>query len=77
MDGGPYSSMGNIMVVLYDIQHSRACGHLQEYVFSIFANTLKQDKANVNELHIDFIWECGREDIPLSLGIILYKAHRT
>ena len=45
MDGCTYSSIGNIMIVLYDPQHFRAFGYLQEYVFSIFANTLKQDKA--------------------------------
>ena len=72
MDGGPYSSMGNIMVVLYDTQHFRACGHLQKYVFSIFANTLKQDKANVNKLHRDIIWGCGQDDILLLLIIILW-----
>ena len=72
MDGGPYSSMGNIMLVLYDTQHFRACGHLQEYFFSIFANTLEQNKANVNKLHRDIIWGCGQEDIPLSLIIILW-----
>ena len=72
MDGGPYSGMSNIMVVLYDSQHFRVCGHLQEYFFSIFANTLKQDKSNVNKLHRDFICGCGQEDISLSLIIILW-----